>query len=152
MCLFPSFANITGTRKILFSLCATEKTDQYIKIPFETFSSWVVMPATAVGDPVNSGTGTGTGTGAGRNERKLGCLETNPPLGHSWRWTGSCGAVRMRSQVGLGIARCFPLPGSSCHAARPHPGEKATKQLKFVGTLNYSVLKEIFYLGLKILL
>lgn len=148
MCLFLSFAIITGTRKILLSLCATEKTDQHIKIPFETFSSWVVMPATAAGDPVNSGTAIGTG----RNERKLGCLVTDPPLGHSWRWTGSCGSVRMGSQVELRVAQCSPLPGSSRHAARPHPGETATKQLKFVGTLNYSVLKEIFYLGLKILL
>lgn len=117
-----------------------KKKDQYIKIPFETFSSWVVMPATAAGDPVNSGIGIGTG----RNERKLGCLEKDPPMGHSWRWTGSCRAVRMSSQVEPGVAQCSPLPGSSCHAVMPHPGERATKQLKLVGTLIYSVLKEIF--------
>lgn len=86
----------------------------------------------------------GTGIGTGRNERKLGCLEKDPPLGHSWRWTGSCGAVRMRSQVEPGVAQRSPLPGSSCHAARPHPGERAKKKIKLVGTLNYSVMKEIF--------
>lgn len=131
--LFPSFAN-RHAKNFALPLFDGKKTDQYIKIPFETFSSWVVMPATAAGDPVNSGIGIGTG----RNERKLGCLEKDPPMGHSWRWTGSCRAVRMRSQVEPGVARRSPLPGSSCHAVMPHPGERATKQLKLVGTLSYT--------------
>lgn len=114
-------------------------TDQYIKIPFETFSSWVVMPAIAACDPVNSGTGTGTV----RNERKPGCLETDPPLGHSWRWTGSCGAgscgaVRMASQAEPGVAQRPPPPAGNRHAVRPHPGARATKQLKLAGTVNDS--------------